>query len=856
MFHSLRWRIALFVCVLVFGILATFLLATRREIERTLIRAARDRAAAATEQFTDIFARALRTTIDDNERLVSAPPVRAFAENPTEERRHAAMAVVAPRPTGTFRRVEIWTADGVRVLEISTPGKLASGETVFLPSESGPRRAGVSELRADGKLAFFDVTSEIHDATSATPRRLGYLRRYGRITLTGNFKQLFGDGAVVWVGSAGGTWTDLFVAVGGVPALEVESTIGEHRDANGEMWVGHGRAVEGTPWIAWVGFPRAQIIAPAEPFMRRMTFLAAIFLAVSTGLIAVMGVRLARRVGVLTTAAGEIAAGNYTRRVPAKRNDEIDRLARTFNSMADHVEQAHRALRDSHEQTHFALAAARIGVWESQLATGDMTCSESIAETRGLPPGAGPRTIDQFLAPVHAEDRDALRRVLRGDVLPTDRFQVSYRLLQPDGSTLWAIAKGRLKRDEHGAPLSVLGVSVDVTELRRLESQLRQSQKIEAIGQLAGGIAHDFNNLLTAIVGHGSFLLQQLPPDNPLQHDTAEILAAAERAAALTRQLLAFSRRQVLQPRVIAVNAVLADVHALIRRLIGERIVIKLSLTATPDAAKLDPGQLEQVLVNLAVNARDAMPDGGTLTIATSLVELNDAYVQQHASVSPGRYIMVSVTDTGVGMDAETQSRLFEPFFTTKAAGSGTGLGLATVYGIVKQSGGFIYTYSEIGHGSTFKIYFPATTELPTGAAAAAAAPAIGGQETILVVEDNPHVQAIAVRVLRSLGYNVLAASSGEEALDVVRNGQHVDLVVSDVIMPGMTGPEVCRQLAERYPGLRVLFTSGYSTDAIARHGVLEPGTMFIEKPYSPLALGRKVAEALGRAEIMAATGH
>jgi signal transduction histidine kinase/ActR/RegA family two-component response regulator len=847
--QSLRWRIPLYVFVLVVAMLGVFLLATHREIDRTLVLAGRDRAAASGARVVDLVARAVRLAADENTRLSRDASVRALAADPTEGTRAAALRVLLPRSSEQLRRMEIWTADGARALEISTPLKTSTA-VVSYPVEPAPVAEGVGPLQTAGDLVFFSMTTAIRGDDDIT--HLGFLRRYGRVQLSVNLKQIFGDGSTLRLGSpSGGAWTDLFVQTSPAPAL-LPGDDAEYRDEHGTIWVGQAQPIDGTPWIAWVGMPRAQVVAPAQSFMRRLVALSLGSLALSTVLVAVVGVRLARRLRTLTTAADQMAAGDYGQRLPVTRRDELGLLTAAFNTMADQVERAHGALRASHEQTHFALAAARVGVWESYPHTGAIACSESVAEMRGLPGSAAPRTIDEFLSLVHPDDRAAMRDVLSGQVRPDGSFEVSYRLLPLEGSTIWAMAKGRLKSDARGQPVSVMGVSIDITELRRLEAQLRQSQKIEAVGQLAGGVAHDFNNLLTAILGHGTLLLQQLPPDDARRQEATEVLAAAERATALTRQLLAFSRRQVLQPRVIGVNAVVANIQTMIRRLIGEQIQMKLSLTAAPDTTRVDPGQLEQVLVNLAVNARDAMPDGGTLTIATSTVELAETYAQQHASVVPGRYVMVSVTDTGTGMDAETQAHLFEPFFTTKAAGQGTGLGLATVYGIVKQSGGFIYPYSEPGHGSTFKIYFPATNEVPADETSTPAPVPVRGRETVLVVEDNLHVQTIATRVLASLGYEVLAASSGEEALRLLEDGRTIDLVVSDVIMPGMTGPELCRQLAERFPRLRVLFTSGYSSDAVARHGVLAPGTLFLEKPYSPSALGRKVGEALGRAEAAA----
>jgi len=846
-FQSLRWRVPFFVCALVTVILTTLLVETHRKIESTLVHGARNRAADAAQQFAEPFSRGMRANLDENARLASEAAIRAFVVNPSDDAREAALKALAPRAPGLFRRIEIWSAGGSRLLEISTPGKSVSGAAVTFPSESAPTGTGISALRAADELSYFDVTSEIHDGATP-PRRLGHLRRYGRVTFTGNLKNLIGDGAIVRVGSASGTWTDMFGVATSAPAPEPDSELGEHRSADGRRWVGASRPIDASPLTVWVGFPRDLIVAPARPFMRRMIVLAIVSLALTVALVTVLSLRIARRVRTLTGAVDEIAAGDYSKRVPSRRRDEIGRLSVAFNTMADRVEHAHGALRDVHERTQFALASAHIGVWESHVATRRMTCSDRIAAERGLPGAAVPRTVDEFLAAVHPDDRESLRRILEGREIAGGTFEAQYRIVRPDATTRWIEAKGRVEVDDRGQPVSVLGVSADVSDHRRLEGQLRQAQKMEAIGQLAGGVAHDFNNLLTAIMGHGSLALEDLAEHHPVRENVTEILKAGERAAGLTRQLLAFSRRQVMQPEVVGVHAVIRNVEKLLERLIGEQIQIVLDLAASQDAVKVDPGQLEQVLVNLAVNARDAMPNGGTLTLSTSSVRLDDTYARQHPAVSPGDFVMITVTDTGTGMDAETQARLFEPFFTTKPAGEGTGLGLATVYGIVKQSGGFIYVYSEPGHGTTFKVYLPTTHEKPSTVQAPIQPAHSRGTETILVVEDNPHVKEIACRVLAQLGYQVLAASSGEEALAVLGAARaRVDLVISDVIMPGMTGPELCRQLAQQYPALKVLFTSGYSDDAVMRHGVLEPGTMFIEKPYPPSALARKVREALGQ---------
>jgi len=362
-------------------------------------------------------------------------------------------------------------------------------------------------------------------------------------------------------------------------------------------------------------------------------------------------------------------------------------------------------------------------------------------------------------------------------------------------------------------------------------------------------VAHDFNNLLTAILGSADLVLDSLTPGVPAREELEEIRKAALRAADLTRQLLAFSRQQVIAPTALNPNEVVANMDKLLRRLLGEDVELRTRLTPDLVTVKADPSQLEQVVLNLAVNARDAMPNGGKLTIETQNVELDAAYVRGHISAQPGPYAMIAVSDTGVGMDAATQARIFEPFFTTKEIGKGTGLGLATVYGIVKQSGGWIWVYSEPGQGTTFKIYLPRVTEAVPPAAVTPAPPAsVRGSETILLVEDDEMIRNLVQKVLQANGYRVLVAANGRNAEQVA--GQHdgpIHLLVTDVVMPGMNGREVAQRLAGARAGIKVLYLSGYTDDAIVHHGVLEPGVAFLQKPFTPAVLGRKVREVLDR---------
>ena len=386
----------------------------------------------------------------------------------------------------------------------------------------------------------------------------------------------------------------------------------------------------------------------------------------------------------------------------------------------------------------------------------------------------------------------------------------------------------------------------DITERRKLESQLRQSQKMEAIGQLAGGVAHDFNNLLTAILGYAQLLDSQLPDDSMLREEVAEIAKAGERAASLTRQLLAFSRKQVLEPKLLDLNSSVRSLENMLRRLIGEHIDLAATLDPSLALVRADAGQIEQVIMNLVVNSRDAMPEGGKVTIETANVELGDAYALHHPAVAPGSYVMLAVSDTGAGMDAATQARIFEPFFTTKAKDTGTGLGLSTVYGIVKQSGGSIWTYSEVGKGTTFKVYLPRAEGVAKEIEQPAPDADAPATETILLAEDDSAVRKLTLTILTRLGYTVLDAGTGEEALKLAREHPGaIDLVLTDLVMPQMSGADFASELRAARPGIAVLFMSGYTDHAIIRHDLLESGAAFLQKPFTPSSLSRKIREVL-----------
>jgi len=386
----------------------------------------------------------------------------------------------------------------------------------------------------------------------------------------------------------------------------------------------------------------------------------------------------------------------------------------------------------------------------------------------------------------------------------------------------------------------------DMTERKQLEVQLRQAQKMEAIGRLAGGVAHDFNNVLTAIFGYVDILREEMPADSTAQQDLAEVRKASERAASLTKQLLAFSRQQVLEPVVLEPNALIEDFEKMLHRLIGEDVELRLSLARDTGNVRADPGQLQQVLMNLAVNARDAMPTGGKLILETANTELSEQYAELHQPVVPGRYVMLAVSDTGAGMTPETKARIFEPFFTTKEKGKGTGLGLSTVYGIVKQSGGYVWVYSEVGRGTAFKIYLP-RVDVPADELLQPRAPGtVAGTETILLAEDDPMLRPLAKGLLEKLGYTVIDAENTAAALEAARrHAGPIHLLLADVVLPGASGRELARELEKTRPTTKVVYVSGYTDDAIVHHGMLEPGLNFLQKPFTPAALARKVREVL-----------
>ena len=471
--------------------------------------------------------------------------------------------------------------------------------------------------------------------------------------------------------------------------------------------------------------------------------------------------------------------------------------------------------------------------------------SPQIEDILGVSPEVFRQEPDSWQRMLHPGDRERVLAELERSRASGETFASEYRMVSPDGRERWFRDEARVVAEARGTPPYLFGMMRDITDRKELEQQLRQAQKMEAVGQLAGGVAHDFNNILSAIMGFSELAALGLDPESAPARDLRESTKAVERASTLVRQLLAFSRRQTLDPMVLDAGELVAGMEKMLRRVIREDI--ELAFERAPDLGrvKVDPGQLEQIVLNLAINARDAMPDGGTLSIATANVELDQVYAYAHPYTEPGRYMRLSVSDTGVGMDAATRSRIFEPFFTTKEADRGTGLGLATVYGIVKQSGGSIEVHSRPGEGASFEIFLPRVDEA-AAAIEEPVRPPPRGTETVLLVEDDSGVRSVAARILASLGYVVLETSNGPQALELAeRREGPIDLLLTDVVMPGMNGRELARRLTSLRPGIAVVYTSGYTDGAISEGDLQEAGASFIHKPFGKHELARGLRDAL-----------
>jgi signal transduction histidine kinase/CheY-like chemotaxis protein len=589
--------------------------------------------------------------------------------------------------------------------------------------------------------------------------------------------------------------------------------------------------------IGWVriGLSKEVMKETARNLIWNSALFALLLVAVAIAFVIVLLNVVLRPLSTLFAAAKDLQEGEYPQVPLIDTGDEIGQLSAEFNKMT-------LAIKDREQQLMYS--QQRIGDLFERVEHAIFRLDSNFKVIEGNRRFAELCEHEaDFFCLVPEEERDSLlKAAIAGELAGAEVV-----IIGRDGHRHTIFLSVYPEIGEDGSISGFDGHFVDITEKKMLEETLHQTQKLESLGLLAGGVAHDFNNILTTILGYSEITMMALSKDDPLRERIEAIYDAGGRAAALTRQLLAFSRKQVMEMKVINLNTSINDMAKMLGRLIGENIEMKLLTQSPVGNIKADPGQVEQIIMNLAVNARDAMRDGGSLFFETDSVELDEEYCLAHPEISPGSYVMLIVTDTGQGMTPEVREKIFDPFFTTKAKGEGTGLGLSTVYGIVKQHKGYIYVYSELGSGTTFKIYFPEEKSVTTEEMAAKKPQAMqGGTETVLVVDDEPSILRLVADTLQPLGYHMLEAACGEDAVEIVINtDRKIDLLLTDVIMPGMSGKDLAEKVGALRPDMKVVFMSGYTDNVIVHQGVLEPGVLFINKPLLPSLLTRKIREIL-----------
>jgi two-component system cell cycle sensor histidine kinase/response regulator CckA len=847
--QPLRRKLPLLISAIVFVVVAVLSGFGYEQVERAMITAAGQRVANASQQVSgmlhesELALRSAAQSVASDSAVVRFLGYDGSAPAELAQRLGSDLA----RNTQVAQRT-LWSRDGH--LRYTLPPNVPSrGDFPRAPTGAhfAPNaQAWVGPLRLLHDTAVYDVIARVTRGRDT----LGYFVETRRLPRqSGQFlRDIIGSGASILIGNADGSlWSDLVRRVSPPAPAPRHDTPFEYT-RNSVIAIGATSDVAATPWLVTIEIPRRAALAPAREFLYGASVIALLMIACGAAAAWMLSRSITGPLDDISRAAEGIADGDYSRRTTVTAPNELGRLAASFDVMAAKVEAAARAREDTFKLLDVVLNSAPVGFALLDRDFRYLRVNDALAQLNGH---AAADHIGRHVSEMQSElgrDREPMLR----RVLDERQAMIDVELMRSGDR------KGAAERQLRASffPVAVVDGSLtgigmfvaETTERRGLEAQLQQAQKMEAVGQLAGGIAHDFNNLLTVITSYGAMVLADLPRESPHAADVQEILNAAHRASSLTRQLLAFSRRQVLQPQILDLNGLTGNLEKMLRRLLREDIQLVTRCDPQVALVNADAGQLEQVIVNLVVNARDAMPHGGRIAIETSNVMLGEGYGPMHANTTPGPYVLLTVSDTGRGMDKTTQAHIFEPFFTTKPVGQGTGLGLSTVYGIVKQSGGYIWVYSEIDRGTTFKIYLPAVS-VAAGTAEAdreASAQLTGGPERILLVEDEPNVRRIARRILERNGYTVLEASNGSEALKVLERRQEpIALVLTDLVMPEMGGRELASKLRIVSPTSRVLFMSGYTEDAVLRQSVMEPGAIFLDKPFTFETLIRKVREAL-----------
>ncbi len=864
--HSLRRRIAVLVSALLLTVAGAISLVSYLQVLRVTRALRADRLRQLGEQLTPLVARG---PSELTARLGRAAADSAVVEFVGSGGRHdSARALAVLRRPGDQRNGVALLDPAGRVLLQDVPDSVLGGfGPEVAPGDLEPMdRAGLGAYRRlNDSTLYYDAHAPIRKGDTL----IGTLVRRSRMNLSersrSTYAVILGTGNAILLGSpSNGVWTDLASVVPPPPPTLRIDTVSRFAWGGTEV-LGMAEQIAGTPWVLAIRTDYEVIEAPAKAYLRRAALIAGLVVLLGTGAAVVLGRRLGRPIEEITEVTEQIASGDEAGRANEEYAGEVGRLGRAFNAMVERVALSTRRLRDNEASLRAFVTHASEGIWRVEFVpplSTNLSRDLQIASWYQLSPLA---ECNAALARMHGVDLQAELGNIPLEVLFPPKDPASHKLLtafiehgyrcaevesteQKNGDTPRRFVNDLIGIVEQGGLRRIWGTRRDVTVERLMDERLGQTQRLEAIGRLAGGVAHDFNNLLTAILGYSESVKEGLPDDHPARDDAGEIDRLALRASELTRHLLAFSRGQILRPSSLDLNEVVRGMEGLLRRVIGEDIELKLQL-GEPGLVEADAGQLERMVMNLVLNARDAMPTGGRLELRTGMAELDVEYTRLRPGLKPGRYAMLAVSDTGTGMTEEVRQHLFEPFFTTKPKGSGTGLGLSTAYGIVRQSGGDISVYTELGKGTTFKIFLPARgAPLPAGPGTTAyPIPADhSGNETILLVEDEAPVREVVRRALTAAGYAVLVARDGPEALGIgVGQLDSIDLVLTDMILPGMTGRDLAAALRKQRPGLRVMIMSGYTGDTYPALEALPAGIGYLEKPFSLADLRRKIREAL-----------
>jgi len=845
--RSLSVRIALLVLALLFVVAGGLSWMSYRAVRRQTAAAFRTRLASLASQFAESGATQPRDALARLTKLAAEPALaEALAPGATEAQRAKAQQILQAGIL-TDRRYVLALVDtaGVHRIEVGPPGAPA-----WLGAPADPRPAA-RRVGPYGRLNDTTAYSDVRVPVLRGDTAVGVVVQRTRSILS----RRTADAVAALLGASihyvtgdpsSGVWTDLTRFIPPPPDAAQAADSVSRFDWNGTTYLGISSKTPGTPFLFLLHAPEQVVMAPATAYLRGAILLVVVALALGGAGAFLLGRWVGRPIEAIALGAERLANGERWLRADESAPGEVGQLARALNAMVGQVTQTTLHLMES-EGRYRLLAENARDIVSLRDGKGRMLyLSPSFSALLGYP--AGHLESTPFEQLLHPEDVATMHHA-RDEVTRPDSNGVAtatYRVRREDGTWMWLETLYRRMPGLHGDAPGILSASRDITERKMLEGQVLQSQKLEAIGRLAGGVAHDFNNLLTAIVGGAEAAGETLPPEHPGRLYLGEVSYASERAAALTRQLLTFSRRQVVQATLLDLNLVLVDLDRLLRRVIGEDIELVTRVSDGLPLVRADQGQIGQVLLNLAVNARDAMPDGGRLTIETKPVDLDADYAKMHPGVVPGAYVLLAVTDTGSGIPPDVAEHLFEPFFTTKEVGRGTGLGLATCFGIVTEAGGHIWYYTEPGAGTTFKVYLPQAAGPSKAAVPTKPAGEPHGTETVLVVEDDEAVRIPTARMLRKMGYNVFEAHNGCMAIGMIMDAAATfDLVVTDMIMPQMGGVEMMTRLHEMYPALPVLFLSGYTEDALTGNGTMIPDVNFLHKPFTRGELARAVRKAL-----------